>query len=296
MQHFIEIRETIDKLIDETKSWIRKKSISDSMEKLGQARDLFNKLKSIATSEQKSIISKRATQLEALATDIDNILSKREAGKKEDGNIAFKCNWNDKHYQAPCSEAAYRYNLSENRAWCSLSSNNCQDFDANVSLGNHPCYESIALKEMYFAAGWDTTTAEKTQPRRIHSARKGRVAILTTRPPGSEEKDRIIVGCLLIDRITEDPGKETEIFGDKARSIDIDYNLVKVRFWDYYKNAGDENLKLWASGLFRYITDETVLNILMGLGEQLKNANRDVAKVVDLVRYYEGIVKKKPRQ
>lgn len=32
--------------------------------------------------------------------------------------------------------------------------------------------------------------------------------------------------------------------------------------------AGDESLVLWASGLFRYINDETVLNILMGIGEQ----------------------------
>jgi hypothetical protein len=61
---------------------------------------------------------------------------------------------------------------------------------------------------------------------------------------------------------------------------------------DYYKNAGDENLILWASGLFRYISDETVLNILKGIGVQYKKSGRDVFKIIELICYYEDLISK----
>ncbi len=137
------------------------------------------------------------------------------------------------------------------------------------------------------------STGEKTQPRHIHSVRNQRLAILTTRPPGAEEKDRLIIGCLFIDNVVDDPGKETLIYGDKSRSLEVDYEKVKVKFWDYYRNTGDQNLILWASGLFRYISDETVLNILKGIGEQYQNSKRDVTKTIALIRYYENLLDKK---
>ncbi len=83
------------------------------------------------------------------------------------------------------------------------------------------------------------------------------------------------------------------IYGDRTKSLEIDYDAVKIKFWDYYKNAGDEKLILWASGLFRYISDETVLNILKGIGEQYKNSERDVSEIIELIRHYEGLLNKK---
>lgn len=118
------------------------------------------------------------------------------------------------------------------------------------------------------------------------------MAILTTRPPGAYEKDRLIIGCLFIKSVADDPGEETKIYGDRSKSIEIDYDEIKVKFWDYYKNAGDENLILWASGLFRYISDETVLNILRGIGEQYENSERDVSKIIELIHYYEDLTRK----
>ncbi len=293
MNDFGELRENIDSLVDEIKPWIRKKSILESMHRLEKANDLLIKLKQLASSDiQDRIVSNRTFTLESLARQVDDILSKREAGKKEDGNIALKCNWNDKHYKAPCSLLAFNFNLSEGRAWCSSPLSKCRDFTYEVSLEHHPCYESIALKEMYFGAGWDHT-GERIQPRHIHSAKSGRTAILTTRPPGADEKDRLIIGCLLMKEVADDPGKETKIYGDESKSIEVDYDEIKVKFWDYYKNAGDENLILWASGLFRYISDETVLNILKGIGEQYRNSKRNVGKIIDLIRYYEELAIKK---
>jgi hypothetical protein len=287
---FIELRERFDNLIVEINSWIKKKSIAESSKRLEKCKEILPNLRSLSKGDfQNGIVLDRTYQLEHLAKQIDEILSKREAGKREDGNIAFKCNWNDKCYKAPCSLEAYYFNIQHGRAWCSSPLNKCRDFGNVVSLKHHPCYESIALKEMYFGAGADHT-GDRYQPRHIHSARSGRMALLTTRPPGTDEKERLVIGCLFIGSVLDDPGEETKIFGDKTKSIEIDYNEIKVKFWNYYKNAGAENLIVWASGLFRYVTDETVLNILKDIGEQYKNSSRDVRKIIELIRYYEELI------
>jgi hypothetical protein len=287
MNDFGELRENIDSLIRETRLWIRKKSIVESMKRIEEANEKLTELRQRSFGEiQARVVLNRMSDLESLANSVDGILSIREAGKKEDGNIALKCNWNDKHYKAPCSSQAYDFNLLQGRAWCSSPLSKCRDFADEVSLDHHPCYESIALKEMYFGAGWDHS-GEITKPRQTKSVRCGRVAILTTRPPDADEIDRLIVGCVFIKRIADDPREETKIYGDMTKSIEIDYDEIKVKFWDYYKNAGNENLILWASGLFRYISDETVLNVLKGIGEKYKSSGRDVAKINELIRYYE---------
>jgi len=292
-EDFKALREKIDSLFDEIRSWIKKKSIHESLLRVGKANEMLVSLKTLVTDEmQNKFVFKRVFELECLAREIDEILSKREKGKKEDGNIALKCNWNDKYYKAPCSLDAYRFNLLQGRAWCSSPLCNCRNYsDDEVSLGNHPCYESIALKEMFFGAGWDHT-GERNQPRHIHSVRQERMAIMTTRPPGAEEKDRLIIGCLYINKVVDDPGAETKLYGDRTKSIEVSYDNVKLKFWDFYKNAGDENLILWASGLFRYISDETVLKILLGIGEQYKNRGYDFKKIIELIRIYEVITNK----
>jgi len=284
------VREEIEKLIKDTKKWVEEKAILESSKCVDKANNLLCQLKRIAEGDvQERSIQRLSGDLEYLAEKIDEILSKREAGKKEDGNIAFKCNWNDKYYKVPCSNKAYEFNINEGRAWCSLPESACRKYGDSVNMESHPCYESIALKEMYFGAGWDHTH-ERQQPRHIYSVKKGRIAILTTRPPVAEEKDRLIIGCLFIDSVHDDPGSETKIYGDRKKSFEVDYDNIKVRFWDYYKNAGAKDLILWASGLFRYITDETVLNMLRGIGEQYKNVNKDTNKIIELIKYYEEIV------
>ncbi|MHA1856678.1 MAG: hypothetical protein ACTSYY_11585 [Promethearchaeota archaeon] len=142
---------------------------------------------------------------------------------------------------------------------------------------------------MYFGAGWDHT-GEREQPRHIHNVRINRIAILTTRPSGTEEKDRIVVGCLFIDKVKDDPGEETKIYGDKNKSIAIPFNEIKIKFWDYYKNPEAENIILWASDLFRYLSNKTVLHILKAIGEKYTNAKKDTNNVYDLVKYYEKLL------
>lgn len=287
---FKDLRENIESLIVETSEWIAKKSIYESSACIQKVQSLLNKLREMAENDvQQRAVKRLSDDVEYSAEKIDDILSKREAGKSEDGNIAFKCNWNDKRYKAPCSKKAYEFNINQGRAWCSSPDCECRKYNENVSIEDHPCYESIALKEMYFGAGWDHA-GERKQPRHIYSVRQGRIAILTTRPPGTEEKDRLIIGCLFIDTVRDDPGAETKIYADKEKSIEIDYNNIKIKFWDFYKNAGDEKLVLWASGLFRYISDGTILNILRGVGEKYKNSGNDTRNLLNLIKYYEEII------
>lgn len=293
---FRDLRENIENIIEETKIWIEKKSIFESLKRIEEAQNLLVKLREQAENDiQERAVLRLTNKLEYLAEEIDEILSKREAGKKEDGNIAFKCNWNDKHYKAACTQKAYEFNIDQGRAWCSSPECRCRKYvNKTVTIEDHCCYESIALKEMYFGAGWDHT-GERNKPRHIYSVRHGRMAILTTRPPGTEEKDRLVIGCLFIAKAEDDPGAETKIYGDREKSVVVDYDKIKINFWDYYKNAGAPELILWASGLFRYITDETVLNILKGIGEKYKNVGEDIKKVINLIKYYEEIIQKKKK-
>lgn len=292
---FRKLRENIESQIEDIKYWIEEKSILESSNRIDKVNDKLIKLGELSENDvQDTAVSRLTDLVEYLTKLMEEILSKREAGKKGDGNIAFKCNWNDKYYKAPCSKEAYDFNINEGRAWCNSPDCKCRRYGNKATVKDHPCYESIALKEMYFGAGWDHT-GESNEPRHIHHIRKGKMAILTTRPPGFEEKDRIIIACLYMKEVQDDIEHETIIYGDKDKSIEIDYDNIKVNFWDYYKNPEAEDVIFWGTGLFRYITDETVLNILKGIGEKYKNTSMNTAKIIDLIKYYEDILKKETK-
>ena len=69
MQEFIRVRGAIDSLIDETKESIKRKALSESLEKLEQARVLIEELKQMSTIDQAAIVAKRETTIVGL-TDI----------------------------------------------------------------------------------------------------------------------------------------------------------------------------------------------------------------------------------
>jgi len=84
MNDFKGLREKIDSLIGEAKSWIERKSIHQSMERLEKANEQLVRLKQLADGEiQNRVVSNRTFELESLARKVDEVLSKREAGKKE---------------------------------------------------------------------------------------------------------------------------------------------------------------------------------------------------------------------
>jgi len=286
---FKESRETITQKCQRVEKLIQGKAVRESAEELEAVQHLLSKLSALAEGEiQLRSVGNLQTKLGGLSEKIIKITSKKEAGKKEHGNVALKCNWNDKNYVAPCSEEAYKFNVRKKRAWCSAQQCKCREFTKEVSLESNPCYESIALKEMYFGAGWDHKGA-KLRPRHIHSVREERVAILTAVPPGDKERDRLIIGCIFISRVNDDPGEETKIFGDKDMSLVVPFQRIKIRFWDYFKNRSAEDKIKWSQGLVRYVTNGTVLRILQAIKEQYANTQIDVHGVNDLIKHYEQL-------
>ncbi|HAJ94016.1 MAG TPA: hypothetical protein DCM41_03890 [Synergistaceae bacterium] len=286
-QKFVKLRKNIEKLIEEIDICISRKLVYEASEKLELIKCHLIDLAPLTVNEVQVTASKRlSTDCMRLEKRIGTILSKRESGKKQDGNIAFKCNWNDRHYKAPCSNDTYRYNLSEGRFWCRHPLSKCRTFPNEVTLKDHPCYESIALKEMYFGAGWDLSD-DGIKYRHIMHARAGRLALLTTRIPGAMEEERIIVGLFFIDRVIDDPGTETKIFGDKEKALEIDYEHTKILFWDYYRNPDAKDEIRWGMGLYRYVANTSILNLLKDVKNRCILSDRDSVMIGDAVRLYE---------
>lgn len=286
INEFIKSRERIEALLAETSKWVRQKSVYESSIRLEELRHLLIDLNCLVTNDvQKKAVIRIKGEIEFLDTEIEEIQSRRDIGKKQDGNLAFKCNWNDQRYKAPCNETAYNTNLIEGRAWCSHPTNKCRTFTDIVTIENNPCYESIALREMYFGAGWDLS-GNVIKYRHIHSVRKNRLAVLTTRRPSTPEKDRIIIGCLHIDKVIDDPGAETKIFGHKKTSFEIDYDNIHVLFWDYYRNTDSHDSIFWGTGLFRYLSNVTVLHILRDIKDKFELAGIDTDNVAYLEKEY----------
>ena len=82
MQEFLRIRVAIDSLIDGTKASIQKKSLSESIEQLEQARGLIQQLKQMSTSDQAAIVAKRETTIESLTINAGKIKPLKGASKK----------------------------------------------------------------------------------------------------------------------------------------------------------------------------------------------------------------------
>jgi len=81
MQEFRRVRVAIDSLIDGAKESIQKKSLSETMEQLEQARGLIQELKQMATNDQTDIVAKREQTVASL-TDIAGKLKKPVVKKR----------------------------------------------------------------------------------------------------------------------------------------------------------------------------------------------------------------------
>ncbi len=279
------IRVSLDKQIAQIKVLRKASKYQEAQERLAVAEELFEELKSfLDTSNQTHIriLNNRMNELETLDTYINNGLDRREAGKKEDGNVAFKCNWNDANYKDVCSDEAYAYNRRQMRLWCLHS--RCREFvgkPAPTDLKKDACYEARALVNCYFGAGWDNDENGKMiRPRKIQHARVNKIALLTTETP--DDSERMIVGAFRIDKIQEDPGYETMIFGDKNTYLD-DMLRYQIRFWNYYSNPNKPDSKVWASGLVRYLGDKAILGILEEYRDKKIKESGDVSKVDQLI-------------
>ena len=128
-------RERIDHICRDIEALIAKKAVRDIKTKLEEAESLMSDLREGAEGDvQEWAVRRRDEILETSRMKVDAILDRRDAGKKGDGNIAFKCTWNDRGFKAPCSDEAYRFNRREGRAFCSLPTCRCREYPDDVGL------------------------------------------------------------------------------------------------------------------------------------------------------------------
>ena len=270
------------KEIDKTDALIKGLQFQEAEDNLLKVDELYKQLAAIVDVNKpvhKKIIDRSRIRINILSQDVENGLQRREVGKKEDGNIAFKCNWNDKNYMGVCSESAYQYNQIYGGPWCTHS--RCREFTNLQSPPDECCYESRAMIDCYFGAGWNHgPNGEPIKPRTIKSARRGKIALLTTQPPYTQH--RLVVGAFKIIELKEDPGKETCIYGDKETLLDDMLNY-EIHFWDYHKNPHNPDSQQMSTGLFRYVSDIAVFGILEEYLNKKRNDGGDINSVKVLI-------------
>lgn len=278
------VRIALDNELDRVEELIKSFKYQEAAECLSRVEEVFEQLQAIvdlSNETHKRILQNRQIRMDSLSRRIEDGLQRREAGKREDGNIAFKCNWNDKGYNGVCSDAAYRYNISQGRLWCTHQHGRCRNLVNASPVPEDCCYEARALLDCSFGAGWDHDEYGRLiKPRKIWSAREGKIALLTTEPPGMRK--RLVVGAFLIEKVWDDPEEETWVYGDKNSALD-DMLQYEIEFWKYHKNPSNPASMAWATGLFRYVPDVAVLGILEEYISKKSSQGGDITKAEELL-------------
>ena len=190
-----------------------------------------------------------------------------------DGNVAFKCTYNDGGstgfvgFDGTCSNENIRRNVVEKpRSWCSSEDSHCRRFHDHGFRGRgpiHPCYESQIFKKWKYSSG----VSLNGDPFPMPHAKAGKVALLTTRLPTHDtEIERIVFGVFKIARrkIDED---ETWAIGDPKYAIRLPKTTaLTLPYWNF-KNGK----RRWDRRLFRPASDQEVMNFLHALFPRLQN-------------------------
>ena len=210
-----------------------------------------------------------------------------------DGNVAFKCTYNDGGvrgfvgFGGTCSNGNILRNVRTNpRSWCSAPANACRQFFDNDFQGRrptNPCYESRITDLWRFGPGTYHTGPRDGDPIPMRDAQVGKVALLTTRHPVRDsEAKRIVFGVFRIESVIEEDNGEISVVGNPAQAIRLsEVAALAVPFWRF-KHLPSSGTPDWRSGLFRYISDQEVANFLHALYPHLQSA-QDRTALEDLL-------------
>ena len=202
------------------------------------------------------------------------------------GNIAFKCNYcnggedeNNIGYMCACSDEIIKYNIEvAHHNWCCDNMSHCKQYydgkisreelDEVSSQGNKDiCYESQMLRNWAAYAGFALTKQNHLRPLKLNQVRMNGLAVLTTRLPYMEEKDRFIFAVFLADKAF--PGDDIDagfVSCDNKYKISLTKDEAKkLLFWDYYHNENAPEKTMWGQGLQRYLTNKQSVDILKAI-------------------------------
>lgn len=208
-----------------------------------------------------------------IINNLEEIISEPLSNRKViDGNVAFKVAYVDNNWADVCSPNVADYNF-KNRTWCNIQKDfehNCQSAfwkDNLVSLEASPCHDCIALKELCFYPGHNHGPKTNNEPRRMLNAKQGKIAVFTSVNPGDREDQRFIFAVAEIAEFldVEEDGKSYEmVLGNFEKAIAFDEGNRPL-FWNYYRNSNAPDRKAWNTGLFRYMNDRMLYELLQDI-------------------------------
>ena len=198
----------------------------------------------------------------------------------KDGNIAFKVTYVDKLWCGVCSDKLYQENCfgKFKKTFCALQASNkvsCRsevysDLTEKIIAGKEymaPCYDSTALTGV-FSPAVSHGPVNDGLPHRCLEAKVGKLALFTSREPGTAEDSRFVFMIAPIARIDILQDKTEEFVCDINQAV-LFVNLKELldvsdrpKFWDFYRNKNNPERIAWNTGLFRYMNDRICHNVL----------------------------------
>ena len=204
-----------------------------------------------------------------------------------DGNVAFKCTYNDGGdrgfvgFGGTCSNGNIIRNVKAGRIWCSHADNPCRKFYGRDFRGrrpSRPCYESQIFTQWGFGPGTYHSGDRDGEPIPMTLAEKGKVALLTTRHPDYDsERQRIVFGAFKIVELSEDDDGAIWLEGEPESAIRLpEAAALALPYWRFkaYPRSGVPD---WRMGLFRSVSDQEVSNFLHALHPFLQSAQDRMA-------------------
>ena len=199
-------------------------------------------------------------------------------------NVAFKCTYCDGGkssdrigFYGLCSPENIQYNIHvKKHRWCTAPDSLCYQYytrsiksynelkDRSQKMG-FVCYESAMLRDWSAYAGVYRSEDKDGVPMKLKWVRTNNLAVLTTRMPNDEEKDRIIFAAFLVTEADEGDAADSGFVsaGSSQYKIELKPNEAsKFRFWDYYYCPNAQNKIIFGSGLHRYLSDNQAVQIL----------------------------------
>ena len=188
-----------------------------------------------------------------------------------DGNVAFKCTYNDGGsgdtgfvgFGGTCSYENIKRNVkTKPRRWCSAASNPCRQFYDKGFRGSsphYPCYESEIIEHWRFGPGTYQTRDRDGKPIPMKHAQVEKGALLTTRHPDHDtETERIVFGVCKIEDVSRGNSGEIWVEGSADHAIRLSESAAFALPYWRFKRLRDGAPPAWGSVLFRYLSDQEV--------------------------------------
>ncbi len=217
-------------------------------------------------------------------------------------NISLKCTFCDGGssgtsfgFKAVCSSDNLKNNIKKRRINC-VNSTCRKYYNEEITYeelleskkeGNFLCNESMYLSDFRVNAGYYLSGPYKGNPMLFKSVEKNKLAVLTTRLPGTSEDARVIFAVFMIEDFFRGSAlKEGHMdASDKFRLELSPKEAEEIKYWKYYKSKRSLDRLQFGSGLHRYLTDEQVVQILQDIVE-VKKGSKDEQISIEFLQHY----------